>query len=116
LGFLDFPKQFDPPAEVVTLEQNYRSTQPILDACNAVMSLVKERSRCTKPIARGNSARAWQQMEIRSTGARLLRENATRIGLKSSFTILDRSDAAEKGTAEEDAPLADDLLVSVFLY
>ena len=42
-NILDFPKQFDPPAEVVTLEQNYRSTQPILDACNAVMSFAKER-------------------------------------------------------------------------
>jgi DNA helicase II / ATP-dependent DNA helicase PcrA len=42
-NILDFPKQFDPPAEVITLEQNYRSTQPILNACNAVMGLAKER-------------------------------------------------------------------------
>ncbi|HXV90920.1 MAG TPA: ATP-dependent helicase [Gemmatimonadales bacterium] len=38
----DFPHQFDPPAHVVTLEQNYRSTQPILDAANAVMALAAE--------------------------------------------------------------------------
>ena len=31
-NILDFPSQFAPPAAVVTLEQNYRSTQPILDA------------------------------------------------------------------------------------
>ena len=31
-NILDFPQQFDPPARVVTLEENYRSTQPILDA------------------------------------------------------------------------------------
>jgi len=37
-NILDFPKQFNPPARVVTLEQNYRSTQPILDAANAVMA------------------------------------------------------------------------------
>jgi ATP-dependent exoDNAse (exonuclease V) beta subunit len=30
-NILDFPKLFSPPATVVTLEQNYRSTQPILD-------------------------------------------------------------------------------------
>src|ERR1051326_6255591 len=36
-NILDFPKQFSPPARIVTLEQNYRSTQPILDASNAVM-------------------------------------------------------------------------------
>jgi DNA helicase-2/ATP-dependent DNA helicase PcrA len=35
--------QFDPPARTITLERNYRSTQPILDACNAVIGLAKER-------------------------------------------------------------------------
>jgi DNA helicase-2/ATP-dependent DNA helicase PcrA len=37
-NILDFPKQFSPPARVITLEQNYRSTQPILDASNGVMA------------------------------------------------------------------------------
>jgi DNA helicase II / ATP-dependent DNA helicase PcrA len=41
-NILDFPKQFSPPAKVVTLEQNYRSTQPILDASNAVIGLASE--------------------------------------------------------------------------
>ena len=41
-NILDFPKQFSPPATVVTLEQNYRSTQPILDASNAVIGLASE--------------------------------------------------------------------------
>src|SRR5215831_1374482 len=36
-NIIEFPTQFNPPARIVTLEQNYRSTQPILDACNAVM-------------------------------------------------------------------------------
>jgi DNA helicase-2/ATP-dependent DNA helicase PcrA len=38
----DFPTRFDPPAHVVTLEQNYRSTQPILNAANAVIGLAPE--------------------------------------------------------------------------
>jgi DNA helicase-2/ATP-dependent DNA helicase PcrA len=42
-NILDFPKAFDPPARVVTLEENYRSTQPILDACNAVIDQATER-------------------------------------------------------------------------
>ena len=42
-NILDFPDQFAPPARVVTLEQNYRSTQPILDASNAVIGLARER-------------------------------------------------------------------------
>src|SRR3984957_12618914 len=41
-NILDFPKRFSPPATVVTLEQNYRSTQPILDASNAVIGLSSE--------------------------------------------------------------------------
>src|SRR5262249_49707866 len=32
-NILNFPNQYTPPAEVVSLEQNYRSTEPIIDAC-----------------------------------------------------------------------------------
>jgi DNA helicase-2/ATP-dependent DNA helicase PcrA len=42
-NILDFPRQFEPAARIVTLEQNYRSTQPILDAANAVISFAAER-------------------------------------------------------------------------
>jgi DNA helicase II / ATP-dependent DNA helicase PcrA len=41
-NILDFPKQFTPPAQIVALEQNYRSTQPILNACNAVIEQAGE--------------------------------------------------------------------------
>ena len=42
-NILDFPGLFNPPARVVTLEQNYRSTQPILAASNLVIEQAKER-------------------------------------------------------------------------
>jgi DNA helicase-2/ATP-dependent DNA helicase PcrA len=42
-NILDFPRAFDRPATVITLERNYRSTQPILDASNAVIALARER-------------------------------------------------------------------------
>ena len=42
-NILDFPSSFDPPARIVTLAQNYRSTQPILTACNAVIGVAPER-------------------------------------------------------------------------
>ncbi len=32
-----FPAQYSPPAAVVTLEENYRSTQAVLDAANAII-------------------------------------------------------------------------------
>ena len=42
-NILDFPTHFMPPARVLTLDQNYRSTQPILTAANAVIELAEER-------------------------------------------------------------------------
>ena len=42
-NILDFPQNFSPPARVVTLERNYRSTGPILAAANAVIALAPER-------------------------------------------------------------------------
>jgi DNA helicase-2/ATP-dependent DNA helicase PcrA len=42
-NILDFPKQFSLPARIVTLERNYRSTQPILDASNALIAAALER-------------------------------------------------------------------------
>ena len=37
-NILDFPDQFEPPAKIVTLEQNYRSSQPILDTANRLIA------------------------------------------------------------------------------
>lgn len=43
-NILDFPNEFSPrPADVVTLDRNYRSTQPILAAANGVIDLARER-------------------------------------------------------------------------
>jgi DNA helicase-2/ATP-dependent DNA helicase PcrA len=42
-NILDFPNQFSPRADIITLDRNYRSTQPILAAANGVIGLAKER-------------------------------------------------------------------------
>lgn len=42
-NILDFPRAFDPPADIVTLDRNYRSTQPVLAAANAVIDKALER-------------------------------------------------------------------------
>jgi DNA helicase-2/ATP-dependent DNA helicase PcrA len=42
-NILDFPQHFSPPARIVTLDRNYRSTQAILAAANGVIDLAKER-------------------------------------------------------------------------
>jgi DNA helicase II / ATP-dependent DNA helicase PcrA len=42
-NILDFPSQFSPPASIITLYRNYRSTQTTLAAANEVIDLAKER-------------------------------------------------------------------------
>ncbi|MCO5070343.1 MAG: ATP-dependent helicase [Rhizobiaceae bacterium] len=42
-NILDFPKLFEEPARIVTLDRNYRSTETILAAANAVIGQAEER-------------------------------------------------------------------------
>jgi DNA helicase-2/ATP-dependent DNA helicase PcrA len=42
-NILDFPSQFSPQADIITLDRNYRSTQTILAAANGVIGLARER-------------------------------------------------------------------------
>src|SRR6266446_2830709 len=42
-NILDFPNAFSPAADIITLDRNYRSTQPILAAANGVIDLATER-------------------------------------------------------------------------
>src|SRR5208337_3508895 len=42
-NILDFPNAFSPAADIITLDRNYRSSQPILAAANGVIELASER-------------------------------------------------------------------------
>ena len=56
-NILDFSKQFSQPAEMITLDRNYRSTQPILDASNALIAGALERHAKTLWTDKASSAR-----------------------------------------------------------
>jgi DNA helicase-2/ATP-dependent DNA helicase PcrA len=57
-NILDFPKQFAGVA-VVTLEQNYRSTQPVLDVTNTLISRARERFTKNLWTPRQGGERPW---------------------------------------------------------
>ena len=57
-NILDFPKHFS-GARLVTLEQNYRSTQPILDVTNTVISRALERFTKNLWTRRAGGERPW---------------------------------------------------------
>ncbi len=56
-NILGFPERFTPRAEVVTLAQNYRSTQQVLDAANALMAEAPRQHRKHLLSARGTGSR-----------------------------------------------------------
>src|SRR5690606_9849656 len=56
-NILDFPGGFDPPAEQVTLERNYRSVQPVLDLANALLAEAARKFPKTLSADRGGGAR-----------------------------------------------------------
>jgi len=57
-NILDFPKQFE-GATTVTLEQNYRSTQPILSVTNTLISRAAERFTKNLWTERGGGETPW---------------------------------------------------------
>jgi len=57
-NILGFAERFKPHAEVVTLAQNYRSTQQVLDVANAVMAEAPRQQRKYLLSIRGQGARA----------------------------------------------------------
>src|SRR6201996_9821519 len=57
-NILGFPDRYNPRAEVVTLAQNYRSTQEVLDVSNSLMADAPRQMRKHLLSARGKGARA----------------------------------------------------------
>jgi DNA helicase II / ATP-dependent DNA helicase PcrA len=58
-NILRFPSQFAHPAEIVTLEENYRSVQPVLDAANALMRPAARQFRKDLRSAKASGQKPW---------------------------------------------------------
>jgi DNA helicase II / ATP-dependent DNA helicase PcrA len=56
-NILEFDRQFDPPAQRIALERNYRSCRPILEAANAVIGLAAQGHRKALWTDRAQGAR-----------------------------------------------------------
>jgi len=112
-NILDFPQQFTPPARVVTLEQNYRSTQPILDAANAVISLAAERFTKNLFSTRRSDARpllvtaADEDAQVDYVVSRILEAREAGVPLKRQavlFRAAHHSDALEIELSRRNLP------------
>jgi DNA helicase-2/ATP-dependent DNA helicase PcrA len=92
-NILDFPGHFTPQARVVTLEQNYRSTQPILAASNAVIALAAERFTKNLRSSRESSARPQlvavrdEADQARYVVTRVLENREAGLALKSQAVL-----------------------------
>ena len=112
-NILDFPQQFPTPARVVALERNYRSTQPILDASNAVIALAVERHAKQLWTERASTVRpqliavADEADEARCVAERILHHREAGFALRAQavlFRTASHSAALELELARRDIP------------
>jgi DNA helicase-2/ATP-dependent DNA helicase PcrA len=112
-NILAFPRQYDPPATVVTIEQNYRSTAPILDAANAVIALAPERYEKNLAATRAGGDRpvlatvADELAQVSYVAERILERRESGVPLRQQavlFRTAHHSDALEVELGRRNIP------------
>jgi DNA helicase II / ATP-dependent DNA helicase PcrA len=92
-NILDFPQHFSPPAQIITLDRNYRSTQPILAAANAVIDLAAERHKKNLRSERASAERPQlicvrdEADQARFVAERILEHREAAIALKQQAVL-----------------------------
>jgi DNA helicase-2/ATP-dependent DNA helicase PcrA len=92
-NILDFPDHFTPRAQIITLDRNYRSTQPILAAANAVIDLAAERHKKNLRSERASAERPRivsvrdEGDQARYTAERILEHREAAIPLKHQAVL-----------------------------
>ena len=109
-NILDFPSSFDPPARVVTLDRNYRSTQPILAASNAVIAPRRPSAtpRTSGPIAAGGATPALVTVgeeadQARFVATRVLENREAGQTLKSQAVLFRAAHHSRRARTRTDA-------------
>jgi DNA helicase-2/ATP-dependent DNA helicase PcrA len=100
-NILGFPQRFTPPAEIVTLAQNYRSLQGLLDAANALMSEAPRQHRKHLLASRGAGAKpAYVTLEdlggqAEYVCAQVLRRREAGVPLKGQAVLFRNASASD---------------------
>ena len=101
-NILEMPSAFTPPARTITLERNYRSTQPVLDAANAVIArardLFPKRLYSEKPSTERPSmvTAADELAEVDWVVERILREREDGVPLKEQAVLFRTAHHSER--------------------
>src|SRR5207253_30657 len=112
-NILGFPERFQPPANVVTLAQNYRSTQQVLDVANALLTEAPRQHRKYLLSIRGAGARPRLvtveelQTQAEYVVAEVLRRREANVPLKRQavlFRSASHSDLLEVELAKRNVP------------
>ncbi|MGA3156055.1 MAG: ATP-dependent helicase [Steroidobacteraceae bacterium] len=100
-NILGFPERFTPRAEIVTLSQNYRSTQPVLEAANALMSEAPKQFRKHLIAVRGTGVQP-QYVTIDELSAQaeyvcmqILKRRETGVSLRSQAVLFRNGSASD---------------------
>ncbi|MDO4902181.1 MAG: UvrD-helicase domain-containing protein [bacterium] len=104
-NILNFEKDF-PRAKIIKLEQNYRSTENILNAAHAVISKNEVRSdkKLFTKIGKGEEVRLWQthdeQEEASRITSKIFSEKSVGLRKYQDFAILYRTNAQSRSLEE----------------
>jgi DNA helicase II / ATP-dependent DNA helicase PcrA len=100
-NILGFPDAYAPRAEIITLAQNYRATQPILDAANALMSDAPRQHRKHLLAMRGQGGRPLYvttdelQSQAEFVGAQVLKRRETGVLLRRQAVLFRNASASD---------------------
>jgi DNA helicase-2/ATP-dependent DNA helicase PcrA len=100
-NILNFPQRFSPRAEIVTLAQNYRSTQPLLDSSNALMAEAPRQHRKHLLSTRGSGGRPVYvtlddlASQAEYVAAQILKRRESGVALKRQAVLFRNASASD---------------------